>query len=237
MDAQTVLIQLTALKQCIIMYELRGWTVSEDLKSLVNGMTLGDYMKICDRDTGRLFDGINTSSNLPVFLIFISTENNKKKDTLKVILEKTFTNFKQKYDLKMDDLLKRCHITAIFLDEIKKTDFEKFYEDIEENLEFFTVKHMSLDIMSYKYQPKFTFIKQYETSNDKYKKYGKICIDDPVVRYFYARPDDIFKVERRSHTGASTTYRIVKNIKMNEVKVKASTVNEKGVDTEGSMAI
>ena len=244
MDIQSITVQLNALKQCINMYEVRGWTVSDDLKKFITGLTLADYIKIHDNSIGRSFDGISKidgSNVVPVFLIFIQSDGKKKESrktidetVIDIISRNGLTGFDKKRNL-----LDQCHITVIFLTEIKKTDFDKFSEDQEKNIEFFQLKHASLDILGYKYQPKFTLYRlstQSDLSSDIYKKYGKMCIDDPVVKYFYAQPEDVFKIERRSYTGASTTYRIVKNIKMNEIKIK-TTANERGVDVDTSMSI
>lgn len=250
MDTQEIFVQLNALKQCIAMYDARGWIVSEDLKNFVRGMTVSDYVSIHDKDAGRLFDGISKRTEtetdtvpkvpigtigtiVPVFLAFISTDGKSGvKKILDGLLGKVFNKFRSAYKIEKISDLSSYHITVVFVSEVSKKDFEKLNNDYKFNIEFFNVKPMSLDILGYKYQPTFELIKSVATNDtSKYQKYGKICINDPVVKYFNAQPNDVFKIYRKGSTGASTTYRMVKSIKMNEIKTK-TFVNEKGLDTE-----
>ena len=252
MTTQPILVQLNALKQCIRMYEARDWNVSSDLKAYVEGLTLTDYMRIHDNINGRRFDGITRSDGIPVILLFAIPEDGKEK-TMAMIYSAISDRITEPAE--NEHILFANHVTVVFLDDIKKTDFDKFSEDQGEyvkipaiqatsttsakpskilwksyGIEFFNVKHASLDILGHKYQPKFTLYRLSGQSDKAYEKYGKICIDDPISKYFYAQPNDVFKIERNSHTGASITYRIVKNIKMNNIIVKNAITNESGVD-------
>ena len=91
----------------------------------------------------------------------------------------------------------------------------KQINDIQ-NFEVFKINEVIKDIAKYHLVPKHILLskEQAEQVMDEYKlkkkDMGRIFIDDPMVRYLYAKKDDIIQIIRPSiYAGYSTYYRLV----------------------------
>ena len=91
----------------------------------------------------------------------------------------------------------------------------KQINDIQ-NFEVFKMNEVIKDIAKYHLVPKHILLskEQAEQVMDEYKlkkkDMGRIFIDDPMVRYLYAKKDDIIQIIRPSvYAGYSTYYRLV----------------------------
>jgi DNA-directed RNA polymerase I, II, and III subunit RPABC1 len=97
------------------------------------------------------------------------------------------------------------------IDEIK----QKFNIDIQ----IFEIKDLQMNILKHELQPKFILLndKERELFLEKYneKDIPKIKLNDPITKYYNAKPSQIFKIVRKNMVGRNKTssqgiyYRIV----------------------------
>ena len=87
-----------------------------------------------------------------------------------------------------------------------------------QNFEVFKINEVIRDIAQHHLVPKHLLLSKEQTEQviDEYKlkkkDMGRIYIDDPMVKYLYAKKDDIIQIIRPSiYSGYSTYYRLVVN--------------------------
>ena len=92
---------------------------------------------------------------------------------------------------------------------------QKFNIDVQ----FFTIDNLQMNILKHELQPKFILLSDEEKSKilEKYDENNipKIKLDDPITRYYNAKPSQIFKIIRKNMVKRNKTssqgiyYRIV----------------------------
>ena len=132
---------------------------------------------------------------------------------------------------KNEDITLRVHYILFYLSDsqsiLKLNPFEKTYhhdKGLYPRVELFNINYTQFNYMYHEIQPKFTLIRANNNNidrelNEKYdkifkdyydkSKLSKICIDDPVTKYYNAEHDDIFEIRRTD----SLFYRIVNSNK------------------------
>lgn len=234
-DVTIIKLKYDCIINCFEMFKSRQYTISEDAQKFIDNINLNDYNKLFNnKKIGLPIDNSVLTNDNPPYKVVIEFCNeaieNKQHDILKVQFGLTSSNNNDKIiELKKLIEKNKNHYIIIFLsNDITSEKIDKFYELNVPHIEYFGIKQLSLNIMKHKYQPKFEIIPK-PTEEKKLQQYkelckdsAKICYNDPAVRYFNAPVDTLFKITRDSQMAISTSYRIVKNIKMNEVKSKIS---------------
>jgi DNA-directed RNA polymerase subunit H (RpoH/RPB5) len=90
--------------------------------------------------------------------------------------------------------------------------------------EIFTLQNMLVNIMKHRYQPKFEWLSPDEKKEllkrlrTKAKNLPKICVDDPVARWYMKKIGDVAKVTRSNPIlGKEITYKVVSGNHSHEV--------------------
>ena len=157
---------------------------------------------------------IDKNLSIPI----VSDFDKKKTIYLKLFLFK-ITTIKSSPEI-LDFLNKHADQHMIVIIEQINTKVRTQFEEYE-RAELFEEKNMMINIVECDLVPqhiplteeeKKTLIQKYDIS--KKKEFPKICINDPMVRYFNMKPGDIVKIVGPTPGGYRTHYRMVRNIKM-----------------------
>ncbi len=189
---------------CIKMFEDRGYTVKTDKEPVKHNWIIGTnnghvYLAVFNRDgTGNL------KKELKDFNTYVSAI------------------------LRENDLdVKESQLTILYFYKLENHDFHKKpsveNKSIPDNIIPYCMSLWCVNPTLHELQPKFTLIKKGSEEYNKFFESGydkscipKFCIDDPIVRYYDAKHDDLFKIQR---VGQETlTYRIVSSRPMNLIK-------------------
>ena len=142
-------------------------------------------------------------------------ENNDKKIVIKFYKFKLNTIKNDKEIETLINTYSKYHKILIVSDLTIKAN--KQIADIQ-NFEVFKINEVIRDIAQHHLVPKHILLskEQAEQVIDEYKfkkkDMGRIYIDDPMVKYLYAKKDDIIQIIRPSiYAGYSTYYRLVVN--------------------------
>jgi DNA-directed RNA polymerase subunit H (RpoH/RPB5) len=142
-------------------------------------------------------------------------ENNDKKIVIKFYKFKLNTIKNDKEIETLINTYSKYHKILIVSDLTIKAN--KQITDIQ-NFEVFKINEVIRDIAQHHLVPKHLLLSKEQTEQviDEYKlkkkDMGRIYIDDPMVKYLYAKKDDIIQIIRPSiYSGYSTYYRLVVN--------------------------
>ena len=142
-------------------------------------------------------------------------ENNDKKIVIKFYKFKLNTIKNDKEIETLINTYSKYHKILIVSDLTIKAN--KQILDIQ-NFEVFKINEVIRDIAQHHLVPKHLLLSKEQTEQviDEYKlkkkDMGRIYIDDPMVKYLYAKKDDIIQIIRPSiYSGYSTYYRLVVN--------------------------
>lgn len=250
-DVKIIDLKFKSLKTCFKMFEARKYNIDPDAKKFIETLNINDYEKLVlycnkkDKNDLPYEKKVFTPDEIPyvVQIDFCNEEiGDKRHDVLKAYFGLSSSNNDDKIiELKKDIEKTKIHHIMIFTSNgVTSERIDKFYELNIPHMEYFGIKQMSIDIINHIFQPKFEIYEkpvneqELKMYKDICKNNSKFCINDPIVRYFNASVDTLFKITRHSGSLISTTYRVVKNIKMNEVKSKISK-NYTELDSSGGM--
>jgi DNA-directed RNA polymerase subunit H (RpoH/RPB5) len=177
------------------------------LSTVVNMLIARNWI---DDDFDKYYNLISKKNDL---IELATLEGNKKKIVVKFYKSKLNTI---KNDKEIETLINSYlnhHKILIVCDITVKAN--KQISDIQ-NFEVFKMNEVIRDIAQHHLVPKHILLskEQSEQVMDEYKlkkkDMGRIFIDDPMVRYLYAKKDDIIQIIRPSiYAGYSTYYRLV----------------------------
>jgi DNA-directed RNA polymerase subunit H (RpoH/RPB5) len=208
--------KLCAFKNCMSMFMTRGYLIDSDFYENVMNLTIADYIMhenkyniINDKISYKYMDRV-----FNVHLIF----NDNSNDSIAIgnivdsIVSKlggmNVTRHNPLHTLKcFDD--HNVHYTIIVYNDSSNMNKKILEEQTPIGLEIFSVKELNVNIISHIYQPKFTVENPNNHTKDNIKKYGRMCQNDPVVKYYNAKPKDIFKIERENEKGVAHVYKVV----------------------------
>lgn len=225
--ADLIRIYYKARNNCLKMCETRGYTVPENLKN----MTIDEFGVAYEKNYLDIY-GITDQYGRTVYVKFINPSHQYTKNEHRDKAYREIVTSLQQQDIEItstDELIEnftneRIRLIIIYNPQhgeptTKKKEVPKPF------LEVFKITDLSKELLDHVYQPKYKLITERKEIEEIYQRYNckpnmipSICIDDPIVRYFAARPAEkgklanVFEITR---DGRNISYRKVINKKMN----------------------
>jgi len=146
-------------------------------------------------------------NNKSFYIHFHNETKNFSKSDLKNIVQKMISLYGDKY----------INIILLLREKENSAVTKELSKDMYKNIEIFLKKNMIFNITHHILVPKHTILSIEEEKEllDKYSttksKLPKIFKSDPITKYYGAKPDQIFKILRKSpEVGESVYYRLVR---------------------------
>lgn len=169
---------------------------------------------------------VRRSDGLPVYVRFLNkplTEVKATKDFFKNDLGVVFERHLPEVSVDrskvsvLSDLLKECYVIVVYVSELKKgfhlvSPIErslvygaKLGELVQNRIQFFATNRLTIDLLNAAIMPKFELLTPEQASALTFNrnKSNQFTLTDPVVKYFGAKPGDIFKITRATSNGTN----------------------------------
>jgi DNA-directed RNA polymerase I, II, and III subunit RPABC1 len=149
----------------------------------------------------------NEISNIKYYIHFHNDIKNFSKADLKNIMSKIITKYEDQ----------NINLILILKEKENSSITKELTKDTYKNVEVFLRKNMIFNITHHVFQPKFSILSKEEEKEliDKYYttkgKLPKMSKNDPIAKYYGIKPEQIFKIIRKSpEVGESIYYRLVR---------------------------
>lgn len=212
-----------ARNNCLKMCETRGYTVPENLKN----MTIDEFGVAYEKNYLDIY-GITDPDGRMVYIKFINPNHQYTKNEHRDKAYREIVDSLQQHGINIvstDKLIENFTDEKIRLIIVYNPQHGEQKKAFPKFLEVFKITDLSKELLDHVYQPKYRLITDRKEIEEIYQRYNcnpnmipSICIDDPIVRYFAARPAEkgklanVFEITR---DGRNISYRKVINKKMN----------------------